>query len=74
MQRSSLMTFLLQAVMGIAVVQGVLAYAPGGVAEMSLVAIALHADAAFVALHHVIRIAAVMAAAPLVFKLLRNRM
>lgn len=65
---------LLQAVMGIAVVQGVLAYAPGGVAEMSLVAIALHADAAFVALHHVLRIAVVMAAAPLVFKLLRNRM
>jgi hypothetical protein len=39
---------------------------------MSLVAIALHVDAAYVALHHVIRISAVMAAAPLVFKLLKR--
>ncbi|SDU48248.1 AbrB family transcriptional regulator [Stappia sp. ES.058] len=64
--------FLLQAVMSIPLAQGVLAFAPGGVAEMSLVAIALHADAAFVALHHVIRISVVMAFAPLVFKLLKR--
>ena len=63
---------LLQAVMDIPLAQGVLAFAPGGVAEMSLVAIALHVDAAYVALHHVIRISVVMAAAPLVFKLLKR--
>ena len=46
----------------------VLAYAPGGLAEMSLVALALGADVAFVATHHVIRIAYVVIAAPTVFK------
>ncbi|WP_349359152.1 AbrB family transcriptional regulator [Stappia sp.] len=64
---------LLEQLMGIRMVQGVLAFAPGGVAEMSLVAISLEADAAFVALHHVIRISAVMALAPLVFALLAPR-
>jgi membrane AbrB-like protein len=64
--------FLLRSVMGIPLAQGVLGFAPGGVAEMSLVAIALHVDAAYVALHHVIRISVVMAAAPLVFKLLKR--
>ncbi|WP_084649913.1 AbrB family transcriptional regulator [Stappia stellulata] len=63
---------LLQSVMGIPLAQGVLAFAPGGVAEMSLVAIALHVDAAFVALHHVIRISVVMAVAPLVFRFLKR--
>ncbi len=44
----------------------VLAYSPGGLAEMSLIALALHAEVAFVAAHHIIRIFVVMvAAAPL---------
>lgn len=47
----------------------VLAYAPGGLAEMSLVALALGADVAFVASHHVIRIAYVVIVAPQFFKL-----
>jgi membrane AbrB-like protein len=42
-----------------------LAFAPGGVTEMSLVALAIGADAAYVAMHHVLRIVAVIAAAPL---------
>jgi len=46
----------------------VLAYAPGGLAEMSLVALALGADVAFVATHHVIRIAYVVIFAPMLFK------
>ena len=46
----------------------VLAYAPGGLAEMTLVALALGADVAFVATHHVIRIAYVVIAAPIFFK------
>lgn len=46
----------------------VLAYAPGGLAEMSLVALALGTDVAFVATHHVIRIVYVVIAAPLAFR------
>ena len=50
-----------------------LAFSPGGLAEMSLVAIALHSDAAFVATHHIARILIVITCAPLVFKLTRLR-
>ena len=48
----------------------ILALAPGGLAEMSLVALALHADAAFVSTHHVARIAIVVAVAPALHRLL----
>jgi hypothetical protein len=51
----------------------VLAYAPGGLAEMSLVALALDQDVAFVATHHIFRIAIIVMLAPLAFKLLRAR-
>lgn len=50
-----------------------LSFAPGGLAEMSLVAIALHSDAAFVATHHIARILIVITCAPLVFKLTRPK-
>lgn len=46
----------------------VLAFAPGGLAEMSLVALALGVDVAFVATHHVIRIIYVVIAAPLAYR------
>ena len=49
--------------------QLLLAYAPGGLTEMSLVALALHAEAAFVATHHVVRILLVIVAAPILFRL-----
>ncbi len=42
-----------------------LAYAPGGVAEMSLIALAIDADPGFVAAHHVARIAFILLALPL---------
>ncbi len=45
-----------------------LAYSPGGVAEMSLIGLALGADAAFVSTHHLVRILIVVALAPAVFK------
>ena len=45
----------------------VLAYAPGGLAEMSLIALSLGIETAFVATHHVIRIGLIVMAAPLVF-------
>ncbi len=51
----------------------VLAFAPGGLAEMSLVALALAVDAAFVATHHIVRIILVVTCAPLVFRWLGLR-
>jgi membrane AbrB-like protein len=51
----------------------VLAFAPGGLAEMSLIAIALHSDAAFVATHHIVRIFLVAVFAPLAFRAMRRR-
>jgi uncharacterized protein len=51
----------------------VLAFAPGGLAEMSLIAIALSMDAAFVATHHIVRIFLVVVLAPLAFRALRQR-
>ncbi len=47
----------------------VLAFAPGGLAEMSLIALALSMDAAFVATHHIVRIFLVVVLAPLTFRL-----
>jgi len=41
-----------------------LAYAPGGVAEMSLIALALDANPGFVAIHHVARIVFVLLSVP----------
>ncbi|WP_299620722.1 AbrB family transcriptional regulator [Pelagibius sp.] len=50
-----------------------LAYAPGGVAEMSLIALALSVDAALVATHHIVRIFFIVACTPLLFQLLPAR-
>jgi hypothetical protein len=50
----------------------VLAFIPGGIAEMSLMAISLGADPAFVSTHHVVRVALVLVLAPLVFRLVRK--
>jgi membrane AbrB-like protein len=46
----------------------VLAFAPGGLAEMSLIALALGVDAAFVSSHHIIRIIIVVILAPAAFR------
>jgi hypothetical protein len=46
----------------------ILAYAPGGLAEMSLVALALAIDSAFVASHHVLRIMMIVVIAPMLFR------
>lgn len=43
-----------------------LAFAPGGVAEMCLIALALDSDPGFVAAHHIVRIMAVIIALPLI--------
>lgn len=46
-----------------------LSFSPGGVAEMSLVALALHVDTAMVAAHHLFRIFFVVLIAPAMFRL-----
>jgi membrane AbrB-like protein len=51
----------------------VLAFAPGGLAEMSLIALALSVDAAFVASHHIARIVMVVTLAPAVYRLSRRK-
>ncbi|MDC1382923.1 AbrB family transcriptional regulator [Candidatus Puniceispirillum sp.] len=60
--------FLLYSLFRQSLEQVVLAYSPGGLAEMSLVAMAMNADIAYVASHHLIRITFVMMMAPLVFR------
>jgi len=58
---------------GIAPDQALLALAPGGLTEMGLIALAIHADVALVALHHVVRILFVIVLAPVAFRLLMAR-
>lgn len=49
-----------------------LAFVPGGIAEMCLIALAMGQDVAFVSTHHVLRVVLVICAAPLVFRLMRR--
>lgn len=50
-----------------------LSFSPGGVAEMSLVALALHVDTAMVAAHHLFRIFFVVIVAPMAWRLFLGR-
>lgn len=63
----------LHALTGQDTIQVLLAYSPGGLAEMSLVALAIDADVAFVALHHLSRITLILLAAPILFSLWHPR-
>lgn len=58
---------------GIVPEQALLALAPGGLTEMGLIALAIHADVAFVALHHVVRILFVIVLAPMAFRFFLSR-
>ena len=58
---------------GIRLATILLGFAPGGLAEMSLVAIALGVDAAFVATHHIARIVLVVLCATPLFRILGLR-
>jgi len=62
--------FIVQQISGNSIPTVVLAYAPGGLAEMSLIALALGVDIAFVATHHVWRICLVVIGAPILFRVL----
>ena len=60
--------FGLQQVMDVPFGAFVLAFSPGGLTEMSLVALAMHIDTAFVATHHMVRIFIVVALTPYLFR------
>ena len=64
----------LQAVTGMPLPLLVLAFVPGGLAEMSLVALALTDDPAFVATNHIVRIGLVVVFASWLFRLYRRRL
>lgn len=59
------------ALTGIEIRQTFLTFSPGGLPEMSLLALALNADIAYVATIHVARILIVIAFAPVMFRILR---
>ena len=59
---------LLHGATGLPIPTLVLAYAPGGLAEMSLIALALSLDAAFVATHHLVRVFLIVVLAPAFFR------
>lgn len=61
----------LHASFGQTTAQVLLAFAPGGLTEMSLIALAMQAEVAFVAVHHVARIVIVIALAPFVARVWR---
>jgi membrane AbrB-like protein len=50
-----------------------LAFVPGGIAEMCLVALALGQDVAFVSTHHVVRVVLVIMLAPPIFRMIERR-
>ena len=50
-----------------------LALAPGGLAEMSLIAVSMHADLAFIATMHILRITLISAVGPAFFQYARKR-
>lgn len=61
--------FLVERMTGLGFQQLLLALAPGGVAEMSLIALTLGQGVAFVATHHVFRIFLIVLVMPLAFRL-----
>jgi len=65
--------FVMQVLVGTSLDAGLLALSPGGMTEMGLIALAINADVAFVALHHVVRILFIIVLAPMAFRLLAQR-
>lgn len=65
MATAALFAIVISAITGLELIALLLAYAPGGVAEMSLIAFAIDADSGFVAVHHIVRIIFVMVSVPM---------
>ena len=59
-----------ESTLGIPFSAALLAFSPGGLAEMSLIALSLDIDAAYVSSHHIVRIFMIVLAAPFLFRLL----
>lgn len=59
--------------LGVDYLVALLAFAPGGIAEMALIALAMDADPAFVAVHHAARIMLIMAIVPMMGAAVRRR-
>jgi membrane AbrB-like protein len=59
---------------GTPLTQGVLAFSPGGLTEMSLLALAIGQDVAFVSTMHVVRIVLVVFGMPLTFRMIGTRL
>ncbi len=68
-----LSAYIVTTLSGVSIQQTFLTFSPGGLPEMSLLAIAMSADVAYVATIHILRITIVIAVAPLVFRLLRRK-
>jgi len=62
--------WLLHLATGVPLANCVLAFAPGGLAEMTLIALAMDIDPAFIATHHIIRIMLLVLFAPIAYRLL----
>lgn len=71
---TALFAFGISAATGVDYLTSLLAFAPGGIAEMSLIALAIGADPGFVALHHVVRIGFILVALPLFAAWLHKRL
>lgn len=65
---TALFTTIVVTLTGIDVPSVVLAYSPGGQAEMNIMAVVLGTDVAYVALHHITRVALVVVGAQIVFR------
>ena len=65
-----LFALVLDALAGFPFTSLILAFSPGGLTEMSLIALSLDIDTAFVATHHIARISVVVIVVPIVFRLL----
>ena len=65
---AALAAFVLERLTGLPFAGLILAFAPGGLAEMVLVSLALGIDTAFVSVHHIVRMVFLVACAPLLFR------
>ncbi|MEM7425887.1 MAG: AbrB family transcriptional regulator [Pseudomonadota bacterium] len=71
---TSLTAWGLAGIAGVNMWSSVLAFAPGGLAEMSLIALALGLNVGLIATVHTVRILLVVTAAPLIFKWIQPRL
>lgn len=65
--------FAVTSLTGIDIRETFLSFSPGGLPEMSILALSLDADIAYIATMHIIRIVLVIALVPVFFKMIRSR-